>query len=137
MSQGQEAGKSKRSFKSIGVDPMLDSVEAPSDWPLEFGRLQKMIIGLWQTCHISLIHRTYFLLLFKGDQMDSIYMEVEVRRLSFLKEILSNGNSAVQGGQTITLASRYILYPAFLIFLFPSHFLVCMRLLCIQTSLVY
>lgn len=89
---------------------MLDSSEAPSDWPLEFGRLQKMIIGLWQTCHISLIHRTYFLLLFKGDPMDSIYMEVEVRRLSFLKEILSNGNSAVQGGQTITLASRYVLY---------------------------
>ncbi|KAK4740235.1 hypothetical protein R3W88_003932 [Solanum pinnatisectum] len=103
--QGQEAGKSKRSVKSIGVDPMLDSLEAPSDWPLEFGRLQKMIIGLWQTCHISLIHRTYFLLLFKGDRMDSIYMEVEVRRLSFLKEILSNGSSAVQGGQTITLAS--------------------------------
>ncbi|XP_059314284.1 kinesin-like protein KIN-7E [Lycium ferocissimum] len=103
--QAQEAGKSKRSVKSVGVDPMLDSLEAPSDWPLEFGRLQKMIIELWQTCHISLIHRTYFFLLFKGDRMDSIYMEVEVRRLSFLKEILSNGNSAVQGGQTITLAS--------------------------------
>ncbi|XP_060168505.1 kinesin-like protein KIN-7E [Lycium barbarum] len=99
--QAQEAGKSKRSVKSVGVD----SLEAPSDWPLEFGRLQKMIIELWQTCHISLIHRTYFFLLFKGDRMDSIYMEVEVRRLSFLKEILSNGNSAVQGGQTITLAS--------------------------------
>lgn len=103
--QALEAGKSKRSVKSVGVDPMLDSLEAPLDWPLEFGRLQKMIIGLWQTCHISLIHRTYFFLLFKGDRMDSIYMEVEVRRLSFLKEILSNGNSAVQGGQTITLAS--------------------------------
>ncbi|KAJ8530229.1 hypothetical protein K7X08_037064 [Anisodus acutangulus] len=103
--QAQEAGQSKRSVKSVGVDPMLDSLEAPSDWPLEFGRLQKMIIELWQTCHISLIHRTYFFLLFKGDRMDSIYMEVEVRRLSFLEEILSNGNSAVQGGQTITLAS--------------------------------
>ncbi|XP_016463214.1 kinesin-like protein KIN-7E [Nicotiana tabacum] len=103
--QAQEAGKSKRSVKSVGVDPMLDSSEAPSDWPLEFGRLQKMIIELWQTCHISVIHRTYFFLLFKGDPMDSIYMEVEVRRLSFLKEILSSGNSAVQGGRTITLAS--------------------------------
>ncbi|CAN4112456.1 unnamed protein product [Withania somnifera] len=103
--QAEEAGKSKRNVKSVVVDPMLDSLVAPSDWPLEFGRLQKMIIGLWQTCHISLIHRTYFFLLFKGDHMDSIYMEVEVRRLSFLKEILSNGNSAVQGGQTITLAS--------------------------------
>ncbi|KAJ8572152.1 hypothetical protein K7X08_008663 [Anisodus acutangulus] len=103
--QAQEAGKSKRGVKGVGVDPMLDSLEAPSDWPLEFGRLQKMIIELWQTCHISLIHRTYFFLLFKGDRMDYIYMEVEVRRLSFLKEILSNGNSAVQGGQTITLAS--------------------------------
>lgn len=89
---------------------MLDSSEAPSDWPLEFGRLQKMIIELWQTCHISVIHRTYFFLLFKGDPMDSIYMEVEVRRLSFLKEILSSGNSAVQGGRTITLASRYTVY---------------------------
>lgn len=85
---------------------MPDSLEVPSDWPLEFGKLQKRIIELWQTCHISLIHRTYFFLLFKGDPLDSIYMEVEVRRLSFLKETFLKGNSAFQGGQTVGLASR-------------------------------
>lgn len=85
----------------------------PSDWPLEFERLQKRIIELWQTCNVSLIHRTYFFLLFKGDPMDSIYMEVEVRRLSFLKESFANGNPAVQGGKILTLASRYMLYLPF------------------------
>nr|XP_018622485.1 kinesin-like protein KIN-7E isoform X2 [Nicotiana tomentosiformis] len=103
--QAQDSGKSKRNIKNVGLDPMPDSLEVPSDWPLEFGKLQKRIIELWQTCHISLIHRTYFFLLFKGDPLDSIYMEVEVRRLSFLKETFLKGNSSFQGGQTVSLAS--------------------------------
>ena len=81
-----------------------------SDWPLEFESQQRAIIELWQTCNVSLIHRTYFFLLFKGDDpMDSIYMEVELRRLSFLKETFSQGNQAVEDGQTLPLASRFVL----------------------------
>nr|GLL28436.1 kinesin-like protein KIN-7E [Ipomoea trifida] len=105
LHQVEEAGmqdtRSIRSVKDVGLDPLVD----PSDWPLEFERLQKRIIELWQTCNVSLIHRTYFFLLFKGDPMDSIYMEVEVRRLSFLKESFANGSPAVQGGKILTLAS--------------------------------
>ncbi|KAJ0830875.1 putative kinesin-like protein [Helianthus annuus] len=41
-----------------------------------------------------LIHRTYFFLLFKGDRSDSVYMEVELRRLSFLKNTPSRATSA-------------------------------------------
>ncbi|XP_019165489.1 PREDICTED: kinesin-like protein KIN-7E isoform X2 [Ipomoea nil] len=91
----------ERSVKDVGVDPL----GAPPNWPSEFERMQKLIIELWQTCNISLIHRTYFFLLFKGDPTDSIYMEVEVRRLSFLNASFSKGNPAVQGGKRLTLAS--------------------------------
>ncbi|KAL6502569.1 hypothetical protein OROHE_024574 [Orobanche hederae] len=76
-----------------------------NDWPLKFEKLQKLIIELWQACSVSLVHRTYFILLVKDDFADSIYMEVEHRRLSFLKETFFRGNPAVQAGCTLTLAS--------------------------------
>ncbi|CAH9125878.1 unnamed protein product [Cuscuta epithymum] len=93
---------SHRSMKDVGG---LDPPGTPSNWPSEFERLQKLIIELWQKCNISLVHRTYFFLLFKGDTTDSIYMEVEVRRLSYLNGSFSNGTPAVQGGKRLTLAS--------------------------------
>lgn len=93
----------RKSVKSIGLDSITDSL--PADWPQEFARQQKSILELWQACNVSLIHRTYFFLLFRGDPMDSIYMEVEIRRLSFLKETFSKGNPAVQDGHTLTSAS--------------------------------
>ncbi|XP_058213203.1 kinesin-like protein KIN-7E isoform X2 [Rhododendron vialii] len=102
--QGEES-KAKKNVKDVGLDPMLDAAEAPATWNIEFGIKQKAILELWQSCNISLVHRTYFFLLFKGDPTDSIYMEVEMRRLSFLKEAFSQGNHAVQGGQTLTLVS--------------------------------
>lgn len=79
------------------------------EWPLEFKRLQREIIELWHACNVSLVHRTYFFLLFKGDPKDSIYMEVEQRRLSFLKDSFSRGNDAIEDGRTVSLASRYTL----------------------------
>lgn len=85
---------------------MHEAMGTPN-WPVEFEKQQRTILELWQTCNVSLIHRTYFFLLFKGDPSDSIYMEVELRRLSFLKESFSNGNRAVEDGQTLTLASRF------------------------------
>ncbi|XP_028109558.1 kinesin-like protein KIN-7E isoform X1 [Camellia sinensis] len=105
--QGMEpkAEKSGKNVKDVGLDPMQDTPESPASWPLEFERRQKEILQLWQSCNISLVHRTYFFLLFKGDPTDSIYMEVELRRLSFLKEALSRGNHVGEDGQTLTLAS--------------------------------
>ncbi|EXB43288.1 Kinesin-related protein 11 [Morus notabilis] len=103
--QAQETQcKAEKNVKDIGVDPMLETEETP-DWPLEFERLQKAILELWQACHVSLVHRTYFFLLFKGDPSDSIYMGVELRRLSFLKETYSCGNQAMEDSRTPTSAS--------------------------------
>ncbi|PAN07334.1 hypothetical protein PAHAL_1G327400 [Panicum hallii] len=79
-------------IKSIGLDPIADASQSPSRWPLEFEKKQQEIIELWHSCSISLVHRTYFFLLFKGDQADSIYMEVELRRLSFLRDTYSRGS---------------------------------------------
>ncbi|KVI04156.1 Kinesin, motor domain-containing protein [Cynara cardunculus var. scolymus] len=100
---GAEGDGLGKDVKSIGLNSISDS--PPADWPQEFARLQKSILELWEACNVSLIHRTYFFLLFRGDPMDSIYMEVEVRRLSFLKETFSKGNPAVQDGHTLTSAS--------------------------------
>ena len=105
----EQAEKSGKDSKDVGLDPMLDTLDTPASWPLEFERKQKAILELWQSCNISLVHRTYFSLLFKGDPADSIYVEVELRRLSFLKEAFSQGNHAVEDGRTLTLASRSIL----------------------------
>ncbi|OIV92694.1 hypothetical protein TanjilG_18045 [Lupinus angustifolius] len=93
---------STKNFKDVGLDPMQADGENHSDWPSEFKRLQGEIIELWDACNISLIHRTYFFLLFKGDPSDSIYMEVELRRLSYIKQTFSQGNQIVESGHTLT-----------------------------------
>jgi len=71
----------------------------------EFERQRQEILELWHSCNISLVHRTYFYLLFKGDEADSIYIGVELRRLLFMKDSFSRGNQALEGGETLTLAS--------------------------------
>lgn len=95
--------------RDIGVDNIQEDFINHWEWPLEFKRLQREIIELWHACNVSLVHRTYFFLLFKGDPKDSIYMEVEQRRLSFLKDSFSRGNDAIEDGRTVSLASRYTL----------------------------
>ncbi|GLU02823.1 hypothetical protein SLE2022_200580 [Rubroshorea leprosula] len=102
---GLDAHDLGKNVKDVGLDPMHESPGTLSDWPLEFEMQRRTILELWQACHVSLVHRTYFFLLFKGDPTDSIYMGVELRRLSFLKETFSQGNKAVHDGQTLTLAS--------------------------------
>lgn len=72
----------------------VDDPQLPSDWSKEFERQRRNIIELWDTCNISLVHRTSFFLLFKGGPSDSIYMEVELRRLTFLK-------ASEEGSQTV------------------------------------
>ncbi|XP_028765660.1 kinesin-like protein KIN-7E [Neltuma alba] len=95
----------QKNVKDVGIDPMLEAPETPLDWPLQFKRQQKEIFELWQACSVSLIHRTYFFLLFRGDPTDSIYIEVELRRLSFLRETFSHENKNVKDGQIATLSS--------------------------------
>ncbi|CAB80558.1 kinesin like protein [Arabidopsis thaliana] len=92
VSNAEDSGKMRR---DIGLDSM----------DREFERQRQEILELWQTCNISLVHRTYFYLLFKGDEADSIYIGVELRRLLFMKDSFSQGNQALEGGETLTLAS--------------------------------
>ncbi|KAL8217643.1 hypothetical protein R6Q57_021016 [Mikania cordata] len=69
-------------------------IEPEEDWFMAFEKQRREIIKLWHECNTPLIHRTYFFLLFKGDKSDSVYMEVELRRLSFLKNAPSRVTSA-------------------------------------------
>jgi len=100
----------KKTLRDVGLDPMR-SPENSLDWPLQFEKLRRAIIELWHACNVSLVHRTYFFLLFKGDPTDSIYLEVELRRLTFLKDSFSQGNHGAKTGRVAqTLASRFYLF---------------------------
>ncbi|KAL8118108.1 kinesin-like protein KIN-7F isoform X2 [Apium graveolens] len=94
-----ESNRSSKSVKDVSLDPEVD------DWPLEFKRLQREIVKLWDACNVSLLHRSHFFLLFKGDPGDCVYMEIELQRLSFLKEKISNYNQTTRDGRILTLAS--------------------------------
>ncbi|KAE8712610.1 hypothetical protein F3Y22_tig00110239pilonHSYRG00043 [Hibiscus syriacus] len=65
----------------------------------------RKIIELWDACNVPLIHRTYFIMLFKGDPSDSIYMEVVFRRLSFLKNSMPLGSNGSKDYPINTAAS--------------------------------
>ncbi|KAI8549573.1 hypothetical protein RHMOL_Rhmol06G0035400 [Rhododendron molle] len=83
-------------------ESVQDSLRSPSNWPSEFEAKRRDIIQLWDACNVPLIRRTYFFLLFQGDPADSVYVEVELRRLSFLKSALSHGSKLVIDGQIFT-----------------------------------
>ncbi|KAF2586355.1 hypothetical protein F2Q70_00035001 [Brassica cretica] len=69
-----------------GSETEAEKTKPERDTKAEFERQQSQIIELWGVCNVPLVHRTYFFLLFKGDPSDFVYMEVELRRLSFLKD---------------------------------------------------
>uniref|UniRef100_A0A0D3ATJ4 Kinesin motor domain-containing protein n=1 Tax=Brassica oleracea var. oleracea TaxID=109376 RepID=A0A0D3ATJ4_BRAOL len=71
----------------------------------DFERQQRQIIELWAVCNVPLVHRTYFFLLFKGDPSDYVYMEVELRRLSFLKQTINN-DTETSRTQTVKALTR-------------------------------
>ncbi|KAM0823383.1 hypothetical protein ACQ4PT_070898 [Festuca glaucescens] len=60
--------------------------DSPESWDILFKEQMHHIIQLWDLCHVSIIHRTQFYLLFRGDLTDQIYIEVEVRRLTWLQQ---------------------------------------------------
>lgn len=91
--------------KDVGLDPIDDDSETTSNWPSEFDKIRKEIIKLWGTCHVSLVHRTYFFLLFNGDPTDSIYLDVEFRRLSFLEKTFSQRGNTFSEGRILSSTS--------------------------------
>lgn len=89
--------------KSINFSEMPNSM-----LPYKFEGLQRYIIELWHTCHVPLVHRSHFLLLLKGELTDYVYLNAELRRLSFVKDALYSGNKFLgEGGWNISPDSRY------------------------------
>lgn len=68
--------------------------ESQVPWHITFKDQRMQIIELWDICHVSIIHRSQFYLLFKGDPADQIYMEVELRRLTWLQKHLAEVGTA-------------------------------------------
>lgn len=75
-------GKSNEDLEEDNAGPLQGS---PDSWNRLFKEQMQHIIRLWDLCHVSIIHRTQFYLLFRGDRADQIYIEVEVRRLTWLQ----------------------------------------------------
>ena len=103
---------STKSFKDAALDPIQDYLDTPLNWPEEFKRLQREIIELWHTCNVSMAHRSYFFLLFRGDQKDCLYLEVELRRLKYIAQ-----NS--KPTDDLSLVSRF---PHFILYIYLSLF---------------
>ncbi|CAH8364481.1 unnamed protein product [Eruca vesicaria subsp. sativa] len=97
--------RSSKSFKDAAVDPIQDYLTSPLNWSLEFNRLEMEIIELWHACNVSMAHRSYFFLLFRGDQKDCLYMEVELRRLKYIRETFTNNSKTIENGRTLTSMS--------------------------------
>lgn len=99
--------------------PVHDNIAPPESpqeadqgtpWHVTFREQRQQIIELWDVCFVPIIHRTQFYLLFKGDPADQIYMEVELRRLTWLQQHLAeNGNASPAPGAdepTVSVSSR-------------------------------
>jgi centromeric protein E len=82
--------------------------QSPMPWHLVFYDQRKQIIMLWHLCHVSIIHRTQFYLLFRGEPGDQIYLEVELRRLTWLEQHLAelgNASPALLGDEPASSVS--------------------------------
>ncbi|XP_066331133.1 kinesin-like protein KIN-7H [Miscanthus floridulus] len=94
---------STKTVRDVGVDSALSPFESPHP-TVDFEKKQQQIIELWHDCNVSIVHRTYFFLLFKGDLADNIYREVEHRRLSFIQSSFG-AQPAAEGELNPTIAS--------------------------------
>ncbi|TMX01445.1 hypothetical protein EJD97_024485 [Solanum chilense] len=95
----EHTSKDLGNFAADSLNSENESELSPSRQWMEFEKQRQEIIELWNACNVPLVHRTYFFLLFKGDPTDSVYMEVELRRLSYLKNAFSLGAKVVKDGQ--------------------------------------
>lgn len=102
----------EESNEAGGSDVADETYQSPRPWHFMFEEGRKEIVMLWHLCHVSIIHRTQFYLLFKGDPADQIYMEVELRRLTWLERHLSdlgNASPALLGDEPAgSVSARYL-----------------------------
>ncbi|XP_078445883.1 ATP binding microtubule motor family protein [Wolffia australiana] len=86
----------------------VEMVCSPEAWSSVFKEQRRQILRLWDVCHVSIVHRTQFYQLFRGDPDDQIYMEVELRRLTWLRHHFleaCNRSPAPTGDEPQNLAS--------------------------------
>jgi len=98
LNASPKADNSIKNMNHVGVKYDLITQQ----WLSDFDRLRRDVINLWDACNVSLLYRSSFFLLFAGDPKDAIYMEVERRRLSFVKDTFAWGNETVLDGQIIS-----------------------------------
>ncbi|KAF4385273.1 hypothetical protein G4B88_026556 [Cannabis sativa] len=97
--ENQQEQEEEETIKHINAEPLIT-------WPLEFEKRRQEIIELWDLCYVPLTHRSYFFLIYKGERSDSVYLEVELRRLHFLKDTFTTKSSNVKKDtQILTRAS--------------------------------
>lgn len=96
---------STRTGRDEGAERGNGARQNHSNWAVKFERYRKKIIDLWVKCNVPLVHRSYFFLLFKGDPSDNVYMEVELRRLYFLKDTSARGTNTMIDTQIVSPAS--------------------------------
>ncbi|KAL3625265.1 Kinesin-like protein nack2 [Castilleja foliolosa] len=75
-------------------DAEIITAQSPVTWNVVFEDQRKEIIMLWHVCHVSIVRRTQFYLLFRGDPGDLIYMEVEINRLKWIEQHLDDVGNA-------------------------------------------
>ncbi|KAL0689860.1 hypothetical protein Bca4012_089538 [Brassica carinata] len=93
VSNAEASGKMKR---DLGVDG-------------DFERKRQEIMVLWQSCNVSLVRRTYFYLLFKGDEADSVYIGVVLRRLLFIKDRFSQRKKSLGWRRNLNIVFKLAL----------------------------
>ncbi|CAN0916147.1 Kinesin-like protein NACK1 [Linum grandiflorum] len=90
LEANEAAGYNMEDEEENAIGP--DEPQVP--WHVTFKEQRQQIIELWDVCFVPIIHRTQFYLLFKGDPADEIYMEVELRRLTWLQQHLAEVGDA-------------------------------------------
>ncbi|KOM51634.1 hypothetical protein LR48_Vigan09g029300 [Vigna angularis] len=92
--------------RTSGTDKRVNRVRGvsfsgtPAPW--NFETQLRDTIQLWDACNIPLVHRSYFFLLIKGEISDAVYFDVELRRLSFLKDTFFSATNSTGHGSDVT-----------------------------------
>ncbi|WVZ17957.1 hypothetical protein V8G54_005279 [Vigna mungo] len=92
--------------RTSGTDKRVNRVRGVSfsgtPGPWNFETQLRDTIQLWDACNIPLVHRSYFFLLIKGEISDAVYFDVELRRLSFLKDTFFSATNSTGHGSDVT-----------------------------------
>ncbi|XP_078447871.1 kinesin-like protein KIN-7F isoform X2 [Wolffia australiana] len=106
----KSTSNSGRMIKDAGVNPIMTPSSSPAQLvprsPEDFERRRMEIIDLWHACNVSILHRTFFFLLCLAGPGDPIYIELELRRLAFLRRALAGGHVTPISPSSIAKAVR-------------------------------